>query len=296
MAAESLQPDADFICDYCEAWNQPQEPFLIYGNTYYVGTEGLSAVLINGTDESGKPSHVLIDGGLPQSANLINTNIEMLGFKTSDVRYVLNSHAHFDHAGGINALQRYSGAEVLVSEPALKAFETGQVPGHDPQAGYAPENGFPPVNNTRSLPDGGTFMAGGTTFTLHLTPGHTPGGSSWSWASCEAGRCLTVLYADSLGPVSSPGFLFSAPQENLNGKTTAEQVQESIDFIKNFDCEIIISPHPFRFDMEEKLARRKSGAPGNPFHVPRDCAERAQRFQTALDKRLEEESLQATPP
>lgn len=295
-AGTSLQPDADFDCNACEAWNQPQKPFHIYGNTYYVGTEGLSALLIIGEDDSGEPAHVLIDGGLPQSAALIDANINALGFDTRDVRYILNSHAHFDHAGGINALQRYSGAEVLVSEPALISFETGQVPPHDPQAGYAPENGFPPVNNVTSLPDGGTFAAGGTTFTLNLTPGHAPGGTSWSWPSCEAGRCLNVLYAEGFGPISAPGFLFTAPQDALDGRTTASQLQESIHFLSNFDCDIMLAPHPFRFSMEDKLASQDLGMTENPFHVPEECAAWAERFQTALDTRLQEESLAATLP
>lgn len=237
------------------------------------------------------PAHVLIDGALPQSAALIDANIRTLGFDTRDVRTILNSHAHFDHAGGINALQRYSGAEVLVSEPALEAFITGQVPAHDPQAGYAPENGFPPVDNVRSLPDGDQFVVGDTMFTLHLTPGHAPGGSSWSWPSCEAGRCVTVLYSDSPGTVSAPGFLFSAPQAALNGKPTAAQLQESINFLNTFDCEIMLAPHPFRFSMKEKLASRNHGMAENPFIVPEECAAWADRFQTALDSRLEEEGF-----
>ena|ERR1700733_8790609 len=97
-------------CANCAVWNKPQQAFKIYGNTYYVGTHGLSSILI--TSDSG---HVLIDGALPESAPPIVANIRSLGFRVEDVKLIVNSHAHFDHAGGIAELQRLSGA---VLQPA----------------------------------------------------------------------------------------------------------------------------------------------------------------------------------
>ncbi|MDY6949307.1 MAG: MBL fold metallo-hydrolase, partial [Pseudomonadota bacterium] len=107
---------ASIDCSQCEAWNREQAPFRIFGNTYYVGPHGLSAVLI--TSPAG---HVLIDAALPQSAPLIARHVQQLGFEMSDVKIILNSHAHYDHAGGIAELQKLSGAKVLASDLAVEA-------------------------------------------------------------------------------------------------------------------------------------------------------------------------------
>ena len=108
-------------CDNCDEWNEPQAPFNIFGNTWYVGTGGLSAILVTGPE-----GHVLLDGALPQSAAQIQANIEALGFRIGDVKLIVNSHEHFDHAGGIAALQRASGATVAASA----AGRARAAPGH----------------------------------------------------------------------------------------------------------------------------------------------------------------------
>lgn len=294
--AYELVPDPAFECNACAEWNRPQTPFRIFGNTWYVGPQGLTALLVEaGTDEDGRPALVLLDGGLTQSAALIDANVRVAGFDPADIRVILNSHAHFDHAGGIAALQRASGARVIVSEPAEEAFLTGQVPAFDPQAGYAPDNGFPPVENVETLPDGGAFTVGDTTFTLHWTPGHTPGSTSWSWDSCDRdGVCATVLYADSLGVVSAPGFRFSDPLAAFEGRSTAELMAGSIGFLRRFDCGVLLFPHPFYFSFEDKLAARGAGEAPNPFLRPTDCQAAAERFEGALERRLDQE-LRASP-
>lgn len=289
VTAAELIPDEPFACSACAAWNRPQTPFRVFGNTWYVGPAGLASLLVEAGTDDGRPALVLLDGGLTQSAPLIEANIRVAGFDPADIRVILNSHAHFDHAGGIAAFQRMTGARVIVSEAALETFRTGQVPAHDPQAGYAPENGFPPVANLETLPDGGSFTVGNTTFTLHWTPGHAPGSTSWSWETCDKGECATVLYADSLGPVSSPGFRFSNPVPAFSGRTTAEMMAGSIGFLRRFDCGVLMFPHPLYFDLEGKLAARSGDASSNPFLAPDDCAAAADRFREALDKRLDEE-------
>ena len=118
-ANNALAPDP-INCGSCAEWNKPVAPFNIYGNTYYVGTAGLSSVLV--TSPQG---HVLLDGALPQSAPLIQKNIEALGFRMQDVKLILNSHAHFDHAGGIAALQKASGATVAHSAHGARVLREG---------------------------------------------------------------------------------------------------------------------------------------------------------------------------
>src|SRR5690606_5898688 len=157
-----------FVCALCNEWNTPQAAFRLFGNTFYVGTAGLSAVLVDTGD-----GLILLDGGLPQSASLIDASIRRLGYRTEDVRLILNSHAHFDHAGGIAALQRLSGAVVVASESGARALERGMPADDDPQ--FALMERFPAVRSVRTVRDGEAVRLGNTAITAHLTPGHTPG-------------------------------------------------------------------------------------------------------------------------
>ena len=120
-------------CEACAEWNRPQAPFQIFANTYYVGPRGLSAILI--TSEQG---HVLIDGALPESAAAIASSVRALGFKVEDIRLIVNSHVHFDHAGGIAELQRMSGATVAATAWSASVLTSGVVPPSDPQFGVVP--------------------------------------------------------------------------------------------------------------------------------------------------------------
>src|SRR5262245_40187937 len=122
-----LRPDPPIACADCEAWNARKEPVRVFGNTYSVGTEALGAILI--TSDAG---HILLYGGLPQSAPLIDEDIRKMGFRTDDVRLIVNSHAHYDHAGGIAAIQRASSAAVAASPDGAKALERGEPTAADP--------------------------------------------------------------------------------------------------------------------------------------------------------------------
>ena len=233
-----LIEDPAKVCSYCEAWNQPQEAFQVYGNTWYVGTAGLAAILIT-TDEG----LILIDGGLAQSASLVDQNIRSPGFDTGQVKYLLNSHAHYDHAGGLNALQKRSKARVLASADSIGVLETGELGSNDPQFGFGAEaNRFPPVSEVSLVPDGGTVTLGDVTLTAHYTPGHTPGGTTWTWKSCEDERCLDVVYADSLSAVSADDFRFS---DTSRAPMAAGQITDSAQLIRDLDCAVLLSPHPF---------------------------------------------------
>jgi metallo-beta-lactamase class B len=155
-------------CKQCAEWNVSQEPFRIYGNTYYVGVHGLSSILI--TSPQG---HVLIDGDIPESAPKIVANIQALGFRIKDVKLILNSHVHFDHAGGIAELHRLSGAPVAASKFTALALESGHSGRDDPQYGALPP--IQPVAHVRIIKDGETLHVGPLALTAHFTPGHTPG-------------------------------------------------------------------------------------------------------------------------
>jgi metallo-beta-lactamase class B len=183
-------------CSHCVEWNTPQHPFRIYGSTYYVGPHGLSSILI--TSDQG---HVLIDGALRESAQQIAANIRTLGFRVEDVKLIVNSHAHYDHGGGIGELQRLSGARVAASPWTAAVMKTGKAGRDDPQYGVLFP--IPPIARVQKLQDGQTLHVGPLALTAHFTPGHTPGGTSWTWQSCENNRCLNVVYADSMNAVSA---------------------------------------------------------------------------------------------
>ena len=266
-------------CDACAEWSQPRAPFRVHGDSFYVGTAGLSAMVVRTAD-----GVVLLDGTLPESAAVIVANLATLGMSITDVRWILTSHAHYDHAGGIAALQRQSGATVVTTEAAAAALRAGNVLPDDPQAGYGGDTmSFPPVTGPiRTVRDGEVLEAGGVRFTPVPTPGHTPGGASWAWESCED-RCVTVLYADSLNPVSADGFRFSDHPALL------QQFGASIDRLRDLRCEILIPVHPSFGSVFEDAARAERVG-GRAFTHPRACSRYADDAAERLKQRLKQEA------
>jgi metallo-beta-lactamase class B len=266
-------------CGACDAWNAPREPFRVYGNTWYVGVAGLSSVLIVGKDGA-----ILIDGGLTQSAPLIAEHIRTLGFRVENVRLILNSHTHFDHAGGIAALQRASGAQVAASPASRLALESGAPTPDDPQFGFGREAiSFPALSKVRSIADGETLHVGELAVTAHFTPGHTSGSTTWTWRSCEAQHCLDIVYADSLNPLSAPGFKFTADA----GRTAT--FAHSIAVVAKLPCGVLLAPHPDFLDLDAKLAKWQESPGVNPFIDSAACHAYAAGAKQRLDLRIAEE-------
>lgn len=271
----TLEPDDAIDCERCADWNAPQDPFRVHGNTWYVGTDGLSSILIE--SDAGL---VLIDGGLPQSAALIDANIRSLGFDPLDIKAILVSHVHYDHVGGVAALQRLTRAGVYTSEAGSAPLALGELEEDDPQYLGEPDEGrFPPVSNVVAVPDGGLVTVGSLEVRAVYTPGHTKGGVTWTWQSCAMNTCYNVVYADSMSAVSSQGFRFST-------SGAAEALTASADVIANLDCDILLSPHPFFFGMYDKLERRDEG---NPFVNSVACMMYAESALGWLEQRLEAE-------
>lgn len=266
-------------CDICKIWNAPQEPFKIYGNSYYVGTHGLSSILI--TSSGG---HVLIDGDLPESAQQIREHIEKLGFRIEDVKAILNSHVHFDHAGGIAQLQRWSGASVAASEWSAGVLREGSVGRDDPQYGILPSTAK--VTHVNLLRDGMLLKVGGVLLTAHLTPGHTPGGTSWTWRSCEGFRCVNMVFADSLTAASAPGFKFTAHPDLLKG------FAKSFTWLDNTPCDVLITTHPDISGLWERLELRNQGATPDPMVDSGACRRLADKAREQLRTRIQSESQQ----
>ena len=278
QAGRSIVADPPITCDSCEAWNAPQAPFRIFGNTYYVGTAGLSAVLI--TSDNGL---ILLDGALPQSARWIDQSIRAMGFRTEDVRLIVNSHAHFDHAGAIAALQRASGAVVAASPSGALALEQGKPVSDDPQAG---SSAFPPAKSVRVVTDGDVLRVGTLSITAHFTAGHTPGSTTWTWRPCEGSRCLNLVYADSLNSVSLPGFRFTG---DATHPSRVESFRQSIAKVAALPCDILVTVHPEFAGMSKKLALRAEQPETNPFIDTNACRVYAATASKSLDRRVAEE-------
>jgi metallo-beta-lactamase class B len=268
---ESAGPRWALACENSDDWNKPAPPVRIHANTYLVGTCGISAILITGSD-----GNVLIDGGTEQGADLIADNIRALGFRVSDVRIILHSHEHPDHVGGIATLQRLSGATLMASAPAARAFKSGVVSADDPQSGSLKP--FPAATVGRVIRDGDEVRLGNIMLTAMATPGHTPGALSWRWVSCDGGVCRTIVYADSLSPVSSDAYRFNDHPEYLAA------YRASIAKIADSPCEILLTPHPSASHMRERLAV------GRPLLDPDACKAYAAALTKQLDDRLAKEA------
>lgn len=283
----SLQASAPAVapadCPSCPEWTVPQKPFRIYGNTYYVGTRALSSILI--TSSAG---HVLIDGTVAEAVPRVLANIRALGFKVEDIHLLLNSHAHFDHAGGLAALQRLSGAQVDASAPSARVLATGHSGPDDPQFGSLPR-GPEPLGHIHVIKDGQTVAVGPLHLTAHLTPGHTPGGTSWTWRSCEQDRCLNIVFADSLSAVSAPGFKFS---DNSGYPRALQDFASSFATLSALPCDILLTPHPEVSDTLGRLERRDSGADARAFINPNACRAYADSARAALERRTAQEHAQ----
>ncbi len=265
-------------CHSCAAWNQPHAPARIFGNTYYVGTAGLSSILV--TSPKG---HILIDGTLAMSAPQVMANIRALGFRVEDIKVILNSHAHFDHAGGIAAIQRASEAEVAASPWSAATIERGMSDSADPQ--FAIDLPYPPVASVRVIADDESIRVGPLTLTAHFTPGHTPGGTSWTWVSCEHDECLHMLYADSQTAVSAPGFLFT---KNTTYPTAVHDFENGLTRLASLPCDILMTTHPDASNLIERLAARDSGTIAT-LRDPASCRDYVARSRAAVMKRFASE-------
>jgi len=279
----ALVADPAMACDMCGEWNQPRAPFKVFGNTYFVGTQGLSSVVI-ATDAG----LALIDVALPQSAPLIDANIRTLGLRTPDIKYILTSHAHYDHLGGVRSMQRFTRATVLASASTAQALALGHPVPEDPQFGTGPTDRFPAVADARVMTDGETLQLGGTTITAHYTPGHTPGATTWTWQSCEGDRCLNMVYVDSLTAVSKDGYRYT------DHPGLVESYRATMAKVAALPCDVLISTHPSATGMDEKLAKRSAGnlapgAAGDPFVDAGACKALAALSLKNLEARVRQE-------
>jgi metallo-beta-lactamase class B len=268
---EESGPKWAAACKDWDEWDKPAPPVRIHANTYLVGTCGISAILITGDD-----GHVLIDSGTEAGAELVAANIRQLGFELRDIRYLLISHEHIDHVGGIARLQQLTGATLVSSAPAEKVLNSGIPSADDPQAGM--HKPFPAANVGRVIGDGGDVRIGNIRLFAMTTPGHTPGATSWRWESCDGGVCRTMVYADSLSAVSRDDYKFSDHPEYLAA------YRASIAKIAESRCEILLTPHPSASQMRDRMTGKL------PLFDPDGCRSYAAKLAKSLDERLAKEA------
>ncbi|MFK7954740.1 MAG: subclass B3 metallo-beta-lactamase [Lysobacterales bacterium] len=254
-------------CERNDAWDTPGPPYRIYGNTYYVGTCGIAAILV-----AGDQGHILIDGGTERGGELVAKNVVALGFDIKDVEILLHSHEHFDHVGGLATLQAQSGARVIASAAAAPVLRTGNVSQKDPQWGM--HEPFPAVSVSATVDHQGEVTLGNLSLTAIATPGHSPGALSWTWSSCEREECKTMVYADSLSPISSADFRFS------NYPNYVSAYRSGLAALTNIECDFVLTPHPVASGMHQRL----SGASG--LQDKNGCQDYVNRIGQRLGKRL----------
>jgi metallo-beta-lactamase class B len=257
-------------CEGRDGWADAAPPARIFGNTYYVGTCGIAVLLV--TSPQG---HVLIDGATEEAVPLILASIRALGFDPRDVRLIIGSHEHIDHMGGFAALKAATGAQLRVSEAARPVVESGQSMADDPQVGLLPAMTPVPVDGT--IADGEVVEVGPLRLTAHMTPGHTSGGTSWTWRSCEGPNCATFAYIDSLTAVSRDDYRFTDHPERV------APFRATFERVRRMPCDILVTPHPDFSSLFERMAGRE------PL-IDRDACRRLVRAMSGrLDARLARE-------
>jgi metallo-beta-lactamase class B len=256
------------------SWNQPVEPYKIIGNVYYVGASDIASYLI-ATPEG----HILLDGGFEETVPLIRGSMKKLGFKLEDVKIILNSHAHYDHAGGLATLKELTGAKLAASAKDAALLARGGK--GDPQIGD--QFPFRPVQADRLLRDGDEVKLGGATMTARLTPGHTPGCTTWTMKVEEGGASRDVVFVCSTSIL--PGVVVT---KNERYPDMAEDFAKTYGILKSLPCDVFLAPHASFYDGLGKAEKLRAGAKENPFVDPqgyRDYVERGEkRYKELLEK------------
>ena len=260
----------DFLATVMQKWTAPFEPFQLFGNIYYVGTEGIAVYVIKTSQ-----GLILMDTAMPQSTGTIKDSITKLGFKVADIKMILNSHAHIDHTGGFAELKKETGAQLVAGERDKPLLEGGYYPGDEKNEDLA----FPPVKVDRVVKEGDTVTLGDTTLIAHATPGHSPGCTSWEMTVKDGDQSREVLFFCSgtvalnrlVGQPTYPGII--------------EDYRATYAKVKAMKVDVLLGPHPEVYGMQAKRAQMKDGAP-NPFVKPGELATYASGLSEEFDKQL----------
>jgi metallo-beta-lactamase class B len=260
----------DFLAAVTKKWTAPFEPFQLIGNIYYVGSDGIAVYVIKTSQ-----GLILMDTALPEMTGMIKGNIAKLGFKLQDIKVILNSHAHFDHTGGLAEIKQDTGAQLVAGERDKPLLEGGYYPGDEKDTDLA----FPPVKVDRAVKEGDKVTLGDTTLSAHSMPGHTPGCTSWEMTVKDAGQDRDVLFFCSgtvalnrlVGQPTYPGII--------------DDYRSTFAKAKAMKVDVLLGPHPEVYGMQAKRAEMKDGAQ-NPFVKPGELQTYVAGLEADFDKQL----------
>lgn len=260
----------DFMAVVMKKWTAPFDPFQLIGNIYYVGTDGIAVYIIKTSD-----GLILMDTAMPQSTGMIKDNIAKLGFKVSDIKIILNTHAHLDHTGGFAEIKQETGAQLVAGERDKALLEGGYYPGDEKNTDLF----FPPVKVDRTVKEGDKVTLGDVTLTAHATPGHSPGCTSWEMTVNDGGQNRDVLFFCSgtvalnklVGHPTHPGIV--------------DDYRATFAKVKAMKVDVLLGPHPEVYNMQDKRAQMKDGTP-NPFVKSGENATYIAGLEQDFDKQL----------
>jgi metallo-beta-lactamase class B len=276
LAVTTLFPQAD---ETSRSWNKPVTPFRIAGNLYYVGATEVSSFLIT-TPEG----HFLLDGGFAETAPQIERNIAELGFKLTDVKVLLNSHAHFDHAGGLAELKKLTGAKFLASERDAPLLRSG---GHG-DFRFGETLTFPPIEPDQIVHDREAIRLGNQTMIAQLTPGHTKGNTTWTTKIHDGNKLYDVVF---VGSQSALDYKFVGQESYPRIKGDFEK---SFVLLNQLPCDIFLASHGSLFhfvEKHERLLRGDAQAFIDPDGYNRYLRESEQEFRDKLTRQRPHTSL-----
>jgi metallo-beta-lactamase class B len=238
------------------SWKAPLPPRRIIGNIHYVGPGGVSSWLITTPD-----GHFLIDTTFEDCVPQICANVETLGFRVADIKWLLSSHAHVDHTGGHAAMQRRTGAQIVASAADARLLETGGAEDFSP----FPKDllAYAPVKADRIVKDGETVSLGGVTLTAHLTPGHTKGATTWTMPLKDGERTYHAVFFSSVS-IAEPTPLLNNPLY----PAIADDYAATFKRLRTLPCDILLAPHADQFGLMGKLRQLEAGVTPNPFIDP----------------------------
>jgi metallo-beta-lactamase class B len=270
-SAKAAAPAAPNSAD----WTEPFPPFRIFGKLYYVGSKGLANYLIVTPQ-----GNILINSDTDANVPMIKASIEKLGFKFSDTKILLISHAHWDHDAGSALVKKQTGAQYMVMDADVPVVESGGK--KDFNYGNQPDTFYTPTKVDRVLHDGDEVRLGGSLLVAHLTPGHTKGCTTWTMKVTEGGKMYDVVIVGS--PNVNPGYKLV---NNSAYPGIAADYEKMWRVLKSLPCDFFLGAHGSYFDMEAKYARMKDGS-ANPFIDPdgykKFIAQSEQAFDTELAK------------
>ncbi|MGL6161695.1 subclass B3 metallo-beta-lactamase [Microbulbifer sp.] len=251
-------------------WRQPVEPLRIAEHTWQIGTAGLSAILLKGSEGA-----ILIDGGMPQAADHLLANIRALGVEPEDLKLILHSHAHADHVGPLAAIQRATGARVVSNAESAQLLARG---GSD-DIHFGDGLLFPPLQVGRLLHDGEEVVLGDLRLNVNFIPGHTPGSMAWTWSDRRGGKAVDIAYVDSL---SAPGYRLL---DNPRYPHIVDDYRSTFAKVRELPCDLLLTPHPGASGWEYKT----EAVQGTPI----SCRAYADTAEVKLEEQLEAEREKA---